>query len=78
MGRSEGRITRMISTAITGDLFAWAKPVPAPSKQAVGATTAAPSKIRRTCPFIIGGAPIGGTGDLETLVVDGLKPEETP
>lgn len=66
----------MISASFTEDLFAWVKPISAePYKQATAAPTAPQRKIRRTCPIIIKGAPIGGTGDLETLVVDGTKPE---
>jgi hypothetical protein len=36
-----------------------------------------PSAQRRLCPFVVSGRPHGGTGDLPTLVIDGIKGTET-
>lgn len=61
----------MNAATYTSDLFAWSPP---PATSATSAT----SKARRLCPIVVGGCPIGGTDDLETLVVDGLKTEVAP
>jgi hypothetical protein len=56
---------------ITPDLFSWIQPEPRQKIAEVSTTT----KVRRFCPIIVGRLPLGGTGDIETLVVDGTKTE---
>ena len=53
------------------DLFAQ------PDRQRQPSASQAPSAKRRLCPFVVSGRPHGGTGDLPTLVIDGIKGTET-
>ena len=63
----------MTSAYIQGDLFASPRPAYAPATAPrTYAMTSAP-RLRKLCPFSVGGLPIAPTGDLEILVVDGVK-----
>ncbi len=55
------------------DLF---MPIP-PARVDRAVITQVPAAHRRQCPFVIKGLPTGGTGDLPTLVIDGIRGTET-
>jgi hypothetical protein len=55
------------------DLFA---PIP-PARTDRAVITQEPAAQRRLCPFVCKGLPTGGTGDLATLIVDGIRGTET-
>ena len=63
----------MTQALLQMDLFTPARVVVATLAGAIPARAHTP---RRLCPIVIGGMPQGKTGDIDTLVVDGIKNSE--